>query len=57
MPDDKIFNTLEDVAEELISNDKKVHLIYAFNATGKTRLSIILKDNLNIVRILFLVIF
>ena len=48
MPDDKIFNTLEDVAEELISNDKKVHLIYAFNATGKTRLSIILKDKLNI---------
>ena len=32
MPDDKIFNTLEDVAEELISNDKKVHLIYAFNS-------------------------
>lgn len=47
MPDDKIFNTLEDVAEELISNDKKVHLIYAFNATGKTRLSTILKDKLN----------
>lgn len=45
MPDDKIFNTLEDVAEELISNDKKVHLIYAFNATGKTRLSIILRIN------------
>jgi anticodon nuclease len=48
MPDDKIFNTLEDVAEELTSNNKKVHLIYAFNATGKTRLSTILKDKLNV---------
>lgn len=48
MADDKVFNTLEDVADELISSDKKVHLIYAFNATGKTRLSTILKDKLNI---------
>ena len=48
MADDKIFNTLEDVADDLISSDKKVHLIYAFNATGKTRLSTILKDKLNI---------
>ena len=48
MPDYIIFNTLEDVAEKLISNDKKVHLIYAFNATGKTRLSTILKDKLNV---------
>ena len=45
---DKVFNTLEDVADDLISSDKKVHLIYAFNATGKTRLSTILKDKLNI---------
>lgn len=48
MADDKVFNTLEDVADELISSNKKVHLIYAFNATGKTRLSTILKDKLNI---------
>ena len=48
MANDKVFDTLEDVAEELISSDKKVHLIYAFNATGKTRLSTILKDKLNI---------
>ena len=48
MSDDKVFNTLEDVADELISSDKKVHLIYAFNATGKTRLSTILKNKLNI---------
>ena len=48
MADDKVFDTLEDVADELISSDKKVHLIYAFNATGKTRLSTILKDKLNI---------
>ena len=48
MADDKIFNTLEDVADELISSTKKVHLIYAFNATGKTRLSMILKDKLNV---------
>ena len=48
MADDKIFNTLEDVADELISSTKKVHLIYAFNATGNTRLSTILKDKLNV---------
>lgn len=48
MANDKVFNTLEDVADELISSNKKVHLIYAFNATGKTRLSTILKDKLNI---------
>ena len=48
MADDKIFNTLEDVADELISSTKKLHLIYAFNATGKTRLSTILKDKLNV---------
>lgn len=47
MADDKVFNTLEDVADELISSTKKVHLIYAFNATGKTRLSTILKDRIN----------
>ena len=47
MADEKVFNTLEEIAEELISSNKKLHLIYAFNATGKTRLSTILKDKLN----------
>jgi len=31
--------TLEEVAEQLINSQKKVQLIYAFNGTGKTRLS------------------
>ena len=48
MADEKVFNTLEEIADELISSNKKLHLIYAFNATGKTRLSTILKDKLNI---------
>ena len=48
MADDKVFNTLEEIADELISSNKKLHLIYAFNATGKTRLSMILKDKLNV---------
>lgn len=47
MADDKIFNSLEEIATDIIKSDKKLHLIYAFNATGKTRLSMILKDKLN----------
>lgn len=35
MADDRIFNTLEEIADELISSNKKLYLIYAFNATGK----------------------
>ena len=31
--------TLEQIANELKSKNKKVQLIYAFNGTGKTRLS------------------
>lgn len=31
--------SLRDIAQELKESDKKVHLIYAFNGTGKTRLS------------------
>ena len=31
--------TLTEIAQELINADKKVQLIYAFNGTGKTRLS------------------
>lgn len=36
--------TLEDIAEQLRDANKKVQLIYAFNGTGKTRLSRALKD-------------
>ncbi|HFD8278812.1 TPA: AAA family ATPase [Raoultella ornithinolytica] len=32
-------NTLKQIAQQLTSCDKKVQLIYAFNGTGKTRLS------------------
>ncbi len=31
--------TLPEIAQQLKSADKKVQLIYAFNGTGKTRLS------------------
>lgn len=31
--------SLTDIAKQLKDNDKKVQLIYAFNGTGKTRLS------------------
>ena len=36
--------TLEQIAEQLDAADKKVQLIYAFNGTGKTRLSRALKN-------------
>jgi hypothetical protein len=36
--------TLEKIAQQLKDTDKKVQLIYAFNGTGKTRLSRALKD-------------
>lgn len=36
--------TLEEVAQTLIDTNKKVQLIYAFNGTGKTRLSRVLKN-------------
>lgn len=36
--------TLEQIAQHLRDADKKVQLIYAFNGTGKTRLSRALKD-------------
>lgn len=35
--------TLDEIAQELKNNNKKVQLIYAFNGTGKTRLSKIFK--------------
>lgn len=37
-------NTLTEIAEQLKGADKKVQLIYAFNGTGKTRLSLALKN-------------
>lgn len=36
--------TLEQIAQQLRGADKKVQLIYAFNGTGKTRLSRAMKD-------------
>jgi wobble nucleotide-excising tRNase len=41
------FSTLKDVAKKLKEDDKKVTLLYAFNATGKTRLSMAFKDLVN----------
>lgn len=32
------------IAQQLLESDEPVHLIYAFNATGKTRLSVAYKD-------------
>lgn len=32
-------NTLKEIAQQLRAANKKVQLIYAFNGTGKTRLS------------------
>lgn len=37
-------NTLKEIAQQLRASDKKVQLIYAFNGTGKTRLSREFKD-------------
>lgn len=37
-------NTLIDIAKQLRDANKKVQLIYAFNGTGKTRLSREFKD-------------
>lgn len=38
--------SIEDIAEELKNNNKRVQLIYAFNGTGKTRLSRAFKKSL-----------
>lgn len=37
---------LKDIAKDLISRNKKVQLIYAFNGTGKTRLSLAFKEEI-----------
>lgn len=39
-------NTLTEIAQQLKGADKKVQLIYAFNGTGKTRLSVEFKSSL-----------
>ncbi|MDF7673085.1 AAA family ATPase [Lactobacillus sp. ESL0701] len=44
---DKEFASLNDVAKDLKKSNKKVTLLYAFNATGKTRLSMKFKDLVN----------
>ena len=38
--------TLSEITQQLNSTDKKVQLIYAFNGTGKTRLSRELKQQI-----------
>ena len=42
-----VFPDLKEVAENIINDDKKLTLMYAFNATGKTRLSMKFKEQLN----------
>lgn len=42
----KIFKNLESVSKFITDSDKKVTLLYAFNATGKTRLSMTFKNQL-----------
>lgn len=43
----KVFENLKKVSQNIIDCDKKVTLLYAFNATGKTRLSMTFKEILN----------
>ena len=38
--------TLEQIAQQLQGANKKVQLIYAFNGTGKTRLSRVMKNEI-----------
>lgn len=47
MSEDLKFENLSDIADYIISSNKNLHLIYAYNATGKTRLSMELKDKVN----------
>ena len=41
------FESLSQIADSIIASNKKVHLLYAYNATGKTRLSMELKNKVN----------
>lgn len=43
----KEFNSLNEVAEEIKNNNKDLSLLYAFNGTGKTRLSMEFRDLVN----------
>ncbi|HEK9678124.1 TPA: anticodon nuclease, partial [Streptococcus equi subsp. equi] len=47
MGNDIKFENLEQISDNIISSNKKVHLLYAYNATGKTRLSMELKNKVN----------
>ena len=46
MSDEKtsLDENLADISEQIISSDKNIVLVYAFNGTGKTRLSVKYKD-------------
>lgn len=43
----KEFNSLSEVAKEIKNNNKDLSLLYAFNGTGKTRLSMEFRDLVN----------
>ena len=43
----EVYSSLTEVAKEIKNSNKKVTLLYAFNATGKTRLSMEFKDIVN----------
>ena len=47
MGNDIKFENLEQISDNIISSNNKVHLLYAYNATGKTRLSMELKNKVN----------
>ncbi|MFU2164827.1 anticodon nuclease [Streptococcus pluranimalium] len=47
MGNDIKFESLAQISDNIISSNKKVHLLYAYNATGKTRLSMELKNKVN----------
>lgn len=47
MGNDIKFENLAQISDNIISSNKKVHLLYAYNATGKTRLSMEFKNKVN----------
>ena len=47
MTNDKSFKSLEEVANDLILRKSKSSLLYAFNGSGKTRLSMVVKQILD----------
>ena len=44
------YNSLKEIAQEIKNSNKKVTLLYAFNTTGKTRLSMEFKNLVNEIR-------